>query len=60
MILVGIRTPNKTMLAKSIGIITNSIKYNNKYPPIITMIMIEIIPLILGKKIRRIKENMIK
>ena len=60
MILVGIRTPNKTKFANSIGIITNSINNNNKYPPIITMIIIEIIPLILGKKIRRIEINMIK
>ena len=60
MILVGITTPNKTKLAKVMGIIINSIKNNNRYPPIITMIIIEIIPLILGKKIRRIKENMTK
>ena len=60
MILVGSRAPNKTILVKFIGIITNSIKYNNRYPPIITIIMIEIVPLILGKKIRRIKENTTK
>ena len=60
MILVGITTPSKTILAKSMGIITNSIKYNSIYPPTITIIMIEIVPLILGKKIRRIEVNMIK
>ncbi len=60
MILVGIMAPNKTKLAKLMGIIINSINNNNKYPPIITIIMIDIIPLILGKKISRINEKMIK
>lgn len=60
MILVGITTPNKTKLEKSMGIITTSIKYNNKYPPIITIIIIETVPLILGKKIRMIEVKMIK